>query len=249
MGRETEEVPVSTPLLEISGVTKRFGNVAAVDSVSLSIDQGEVVGLIGPNGSGKTTLIHCITGALVPEEGQIRFNGEDITGAAPFRVARKGIARSFQNLEDFPTLSVLDHLMLATQHGKPVLGRRTPDEGAHQLLSELALSHMAERPAGELSYGQRKLLGIAMARIREPELMIMDEPTAGVNPVLAQSIVAELRRLATSGQTIILVEHDIPLVISLVSRLIVMSSGAIIADGHPDEVRSDPDVREAYFGR
>src|SRR5690606_35196604 len=140
---------------------KRFGSVAAVDSVSLSIDQGEVVGLIGPNGSGKTTLIHCITGALVPEEGRIRFNGEEITGAAPFRVARKGIARSFQNLEDFPTLSVLDHLMLATQHGKPVLGRRTPDEGAHQLLSELALSHMAERPAGELSYGQRKLLGIA----------------------------------------------------------------------------------------
>lgn len=239
---------MSQPMLHLEHVTKRFGSVAAVDSVTIAIETGEVVGLIGPNGSGKTTLLHCLTGALVPDEGTIRLKDQPITGWAPFRIARQGVARSFQSLEDFPSLSVMDHLLLATQQGHSPLRRRGQSDTAEKLLVDLSISHMADRPASELSYGQRKLLGIAMAQIRRPELILMDEPTAGVNPVLAKAIVDELKQMAESGQTIILVEHDIPLVVSLVTRLIVMSSGAIIADGPPEEVRSNPLVQEAYLG-
>lgn len=239
---------MTAPLLEIFRLSKSFGGVAAVDGVTLGISEGEVVGLIGPNGSGKTTLLHCLTGAHLPDGGTVQFDGRDITGTPPFKIARAGIARSFQNLEDFPTLSVLDHLILARQWASKPLRRTSDDLRAREILEELSLSHMTHRLAGELSYGQRKLLGIGMASMQDSRLLLLDEPTAGVNPRLAEHIADRLAGLAERGLTIILVEHNIPLVIQLATRLVVMSSGRIIADGNPQEVREDPSVREAYFG-
>ncbi len=240
---------MTSALLEIAGVAKFFGGIRAVDDVSLTILRGEFVGLIGPNGSGKTTLVHCLTGALVPDAGSVRFDGREITGMAPFRVSRAGITRTFQNLEDFPDLSVLDHLLLATQRQRPSAGRTVDDAAARRVLDELALGSAARQVAGELSYGQRKLLGMAMAIMQQSQLLVLDEPTAGVNPVLIDTIAERLSGLAASGQTIILIEHNIPLVMRLATRLVVMSSGKVIADGTPAEVRRSESVREAYFGR
>lgn len=245
----TQAAVMSSPLLEVVSVSKAFGGIKAVSDLSLTIDEGELVGLIGPNGSGKTTLLHCLTGALVPDAGVVRFGGQDVTGMPPFRIARAGIARSFQNLEDFPNLPVRDHLLLAKQWRKSPIDRTLDDPDAQQVLEDLSLAHMADRLAGELSYGQRKLLGIGMAIVQRSRLLLLDEPTAGVNPTLADSIAERLGALAATGQSIILVEHNVPLVIRLATRLIVMSAGSVIADGKPREVRDDPRVREAYFGR
>jgi branched-chain amino acid transport system ATP-binding protein len=245
----TDGEKMTAPLLEVRNLVKSFGGVKALDDVSFCVESREIVGVIGPNGSGKTTMLHCLSGALVPDAGEVRFLGKDVTGSAPFRITRMGISRSFQSLEDFPTLTVLDHLLLATQWRRPHLGRTNDDQAARQTMQELALEAMADRPAGDLSYGQRKLLGIGMARMQRPRLVLLDEPTAGVNPSLADAIGVSLATLGEGNQSVVLIEHNIPLVMKVAHRLIVMSSGRIIADGEPEDVRASPAVREAYFGR
>lgn len=239
---------MSEPLLSVAGLTKRFGGVVALDDVSFDVRPGEFVGVIGPNGSGKSTLLNCLTGALLPDQGRVAIDGVEATGWAPFKVARAGLACSFQGLEDFPHLTVRDHLLLAVQWRRPAYRRTARHPGIGEVLEAVGLSGSEDRLAGHLSYGQRKLLGIAMALMQQPRAMLLDEPTAGVSPPLVELIGDRLTALRAAGHTILLVEHNIPLVTSVASRLVVLSSGRKIADGDPAAVIRQPDVVEAYFG-
>jgi branched-chain amino acid transport system ATP-binding protein len=248
-------------VLEIRTVSKAFAGVHALEGVELDVAAGEFVSVIGPNGSGKTTLFNCISGFLTPDDGSIVFRGSDIAGQAPFRIARRGLIRTFQSVRLFGKLSALDNLAVALQQhqGDSVLGRvlRTPAVRRHEaeavaraeeLLERVRLSGFRDRPAGELSYGQRKLLSIAVALMPKPALVLLDEPTAAVNPTAILAIRDLLRELHAEGQTILLVEHNMEFVMDLSQKVVVLDAGRKIAEGKPDEVRRDARVLEAYLG-
>lgn len=248
-------------ILTIEGVVKQFGGIRALDVVDMDIDSGELVGLIGPNGSGKTTLFNCITGELRPDNGEIRFNGTRITGWKPHRIARLGIARTYQQIEVFANLSVRENLLIAGQehqgHGfiPTLLSTRSVERSeaalnhrAEELMGLLDLTLQGEEKAGDLSYGQRKLLAIGMGLMTNPQLLLLDEPTAAVNPTAIGRIVDLLRRLHREGHTILLVEHNLPFVMGLCGRVVVLDAGRKLMEGSPELVRSDPRVIEAYFG-
>jgi len=249
-------------LLEIRGLTKRFLGVTAVDQVDLSVEAGELVSLIGPNGSGKTTLFNCVTGYLAPDGGRVAFRGRDITGSAAHRIARRGIGRTFQLVSVFPRLSVLDNLrtFLQQHQEESVLARlvRTPrvrrlesaaTERALSLLDSVGLAGRADAPAGSLSYGQRKLLAFAAALMPDPELVLLDEPAAAVNPTMINQMKEQIRGLHRQGKTVLLVEHNMDVVMDISERVVVLDHGQKIAEGPPEAVRRDPRVVEAYFGR
>jgi ABC-type branched-subunit amino acid transport system ATPase component len=248
-------------ILTVTGITKRFGGIKALDGVDLAVESGELVGLIGPNGSGKTTLFNCITGELVPDAGGIRFGETVISGWAPHRIARLGLVRTYQQIEVFPQLLVRENLLIAGQEhqgfGVPAsllrtAGVRAAEDAlagrAAEMLEMCGLRHQAEEYAGSLSYGQRKLLAIGMGLMARPQVLLLDEPTAAVNPTAIEHIVEVLRALHRSGQTIVLVEHNLPIVMGLCQRVVVLNSGRKLTEGSPDQVRRDPRVIEAYFG-
>ena len=248
--------------LEISGLTKRFLGVTAVGGVDLSVERGELVSLIGPNGSGKTTLFNCVTGYLPADGGRVRFDGRDITGAPPYRVARLGVGRTFQLVSVFPRLSVLDNLLVFLQQHQEesVLARlvRTPrvlaleaeaTDRARRLLELVGLGDRATTPAGQLSYGQRKLLAFAAALMPDPELLLLDEPAAAVNPTMINRMKDHIRALHRAGKTILLVEHNMDVVMDISQRVVVLDHGQKIAEGTPEAIRRAPQVIEAYFGR
>jgi len=249
-------------LLEIRGLTKRFLGVTAVDQVDLAVEAGELVSLIGPNGSGKTTLFNCVTGYLPPDGGRVAFRGRDITGAAAHRIARRGVGRTFQLVSVFPRLSVLDNLrtFLQQHQEESVLARlvRTPrvrqlesaaTARAMALLDSVGLAGRADAPAGSLSYGQRKLLAFAAALMPDPELVLLDEPAAAVNPTMINQMKEQIRGLHRQGKTVLLVEHNMDVVMDISERVVVLDHGQKIAEGPPGAVRRDPRVVEAYFGR
>ena len=242
-------------LLEVRGVTKHFGGLAALAGVDITVEVGEIVGLIGPNGSGKTTLFHCVAGTLTPDGGDVRLRGQSLVGAAPHVVCARGVGRTFQLVRIFPQLSVLENVLAGqSRRGEGILAAfasaSTPavKGRALGLLEFMGLADQAPLPASELSYGQQRLLELATVLMGEPEVILLDEPTAGVNPVLVDRLLARLREINRSGTTIVLIEHNMEAVMGLSSRMYALAMGRVIAEGAPAELQSNPAVLESYFG-
>ncbi len=231
-------------ILEVREVTKRFGGVTAVNRCSLSLAPGKIYGLIGPNGSGKTTLFNCITGLELRDEGEIRYKGERVDGLKPHQVARRGIGRTFQIIRVFPELTALENLLVVT---------RAPFEAAHakaeELLRFVTLDRLQNEYAGNLSYGQQKLLEFIRVLMTAPELILLDEPAAGVNRTLLNELLAAIGQLRDQGKTILIVEHDMKVVMGLCETVFVLDYGEKIAEGPPGVIQTDERVIEAYFGR
>jgi branched-chain amino acid transport system ATP-binding protein len=246
-----------TPFLEVKGCVKHYGAIRAVDGVSFAVGAGEIVGVIGPNGSGKTTLFNSILGQIRPTSGQVEFCGEDVTGMSPLELSRRGVGRTFQTLQVFGKLSVRDNLIVAAQEFKGTLHGRllaAPDAGlgrhADEMIELFRLTHVAQLPAGSLSYGQQKLIDIAMAFMPAPRLVLLDEPCAGVNPGLVdqlRELLLELNRL--QGGSFVVIEHNMDFIMRLCPHVICMVEGRVLAEGKPETVQSNPAVLEAYLGK
>jgi branched-chain amino acid transport system ATP-binding protein len=245
-----------TPFLEVRDCAKHYGAIRAVDGVSFSVGPGEIVGVIGPNGSGKTTLFNSILGQIRPSAGRMEFCGEDITGMSPLQLSRRGVGRTFQTLQVFGKLSVRDNLIVAAQEFKGTLPGRllaAPDAGlgpqADEMIELFGLKRVSDLPAGSLSYGQQKLIDIAMAFMARPRLVLLDEPCAGVNPALVEQLrdlLLELNR--KQGGSFVVIEHNMDFIMRLCSRVICMVEGKVLAEGEPQSVQADPAVLEAYLG-
>ena len=254
---------VTRPVLQTGGLGKVFLGLQALQDFSIDIQPGEIVGLIGPNGAGKTTCFNLLTGFLVPTSGRIAFNGQDITGLAPARVSRLGIARTFQNIRLFGSLSVLENVQAAVQLrvAAPLWeillsapGFRRKEAGvrarAFELLELFDLADQADQPAASLPYGRQRRVEIARALATQPSLLLLDEPAAGMNSAESDALHRLILDLRTRfALTIFLVEHDMRLVMNLCERLIVLNYGKIIAQGRPEAVRADPQVIVAYLGQ
>lgn len=245
-----------TRVLEVRDIVKRFGGITAVDGVSFHVDQGEILGIIGPNGCGKSTLFNCILGQLTPTSGSVSLDGSDVTGLSPNALNRRGVSRTFQLLQVFPALSVKENLILAGQeHQGTMLSRLfgARDAGlskaADQMIGFFNLGHLATEKAGGLSYGQQKLLDAAMAFMAGPKLVLLDEPAGGVNLTMLEGLKDRLQAMNRErGATFVVIEHNMDFVMSLCTRVIVLSEGKVLAEGRPDEVRANPAVIEAYLG-
>ena len=245
---------MSGPILEIENVTQRFGNFVALNKVSVAFQPGKLTAIIGPNGAGKSTFFNVVSGAFPPTEGRIRFQGRDITGLAQHEFARIGIAKSFQITNVFKQLSAHENVRVAAQMRsarfellRPRAGMKALIEQADALLSRVGLGALRNKTAGDLAHGQQRALEIAMALASEPVLLLMDEPTAGMSPeetVVMMALITELAR----ERTLVLVEHKMKLVMGLCERLIVLHHGEFLAEGTPEQIRNNSDVRRVYLG-
>ncbi|HLC68826.1 MAG TPA: ABC transporter ATP-binding protein [Candidatus Bilamarchaeaceae archaeon] len=244
------------PLMEVKRIRRYFGGIRALDSVSLSIPAGKLTALIGPNGAGKTTLFNVIAGLMEADSGEILLEGKSIAHLATEERARLGIARTFQSVRLFKNLTVEDHFALALSQGDDDWGGMIENEKQQQeyrkqgkeIMQILGLEKQLTDKAADLSYGQRKLMDLGMALVRDPKLLMLDEPVAGVNPGLRKKIQNILKKLKKYKRTILLVEHDMEFVMDVADRVIVMDAGKIIAEGNPSQIRSNPKVLEAYLG-
>jgi branched-chain amino acid transport system ATP-binding protein len=248
-------------LLKLERVTRRFGGLLAVDAIDLNVEQGGVTAIIGPNGAGKTTLFHLISGFQTPNGGRIVFDGQDITGLPPDRIAAHGLIRTFQLVQLFRDLSAIENVKvgchLRTRGGivtaliRPKSARQTEaevDATARELLAFVGLADHGAMPASALTYGQQRLLEIARALAVRPKLLLLDEPAAGLNAEETKLLSATIRKIVTQGTTVLLIEHDMTLVMNTADKVAVLDFGAKIAEGTPRSVRDDPAVIAAYLG-
>jgi branched-chain amino acid transport system ATP-binding protein len=247
---------MTAPVLEVIGLAKSYGAIRAVDDVSFAVMPGEIFGVIGPNGSGKTTLFNSVLGQIKPNAGRIELHGKDITHLSPVQLSRRGVGRTFQSLQVFGRMTVRDNLIVAAQEHRGTMAGRMfapADNGlgprADALIDQFRLREVAHRRAGELSYGQQKLVDIAMAFMSEPDLVLLDEPCAGVHPGLVDDIgrlLQELNRMRR--RSFIVIEHNMDFVQKLCHRLLVMVEGRVMAIGTPAEIRANKQVLDAYLG-
>ncbi len=249
-------------LLELSGVERHFGGLKVLQGVNLAIPQGGVFGLIGPNGAGKTTVFNLITGLQQPDGGSIRFDGRDLSGLKPHQITRLGLARTFQNIRIFKGMSLLENVMVG-QHSHLRYGalglllasagfraqEQRARERARELLSWVGLDQQADEVADKLSYGDQRKLELARALATEPRLLLLDEPVAGMNSAEKVEIMAVIRSIAVRGFTVFMIEHDMKFVMGLCEQIAVLNFGQIIALGNPEQIRTNPQVIEAYLGR
>jgi branched-chain amino acid transport system ATP-binding protein len=248
-------------LLEVEGLTVRFGGLTAVNGVSFAVDAGAIVGLIGPNGAGKTTCFNLITGFMPPSGGDVRFDGRRLTGLPPDRIARAGVVRTFQKTSLFPRLSVHDNVMIGQQARLtprvwPALARTAAQrremaalrERADEVLELVAMSATRDVPAGALSYGEQRHLAIAIALASRPALLLLDEPAAGLTPAESRRLMDLIDQIRRGGITVLLVEHDMKVVMGICERIVVLDHGQKIAEGAPWQIRADPEVIRVYLG-
>ncbi|MEA3544793.1 MAG: ABC transporter ATP-binding protein [Thermodesulfobacteriota bacterium] len=249
-------------MLKLELISKNFGGLPALSEVTFSVPKGQLTALIGPNGAGKSTLINCITGVLEPSSGQIQFQQRQITSLPADKVSRMGISRTFQNLKIFPRLTVLENVLtgLTCEGGDSMLlamlrlpylrhRERQLKLRALEALDRFDLSDKANWPTGILAYGDKKRVELARATVGKPQLILLDEPVAGLNAEETAAVAEQLRLLRSTGHTMLLVEHDMALVMEIADQVVVLDSGQCIAVGTPDEVRRNPLVLEAYLGR
>jgi branched-chain amino acid transport system ATP-binding protein len=245
----------------VAELNKSFGGLTAVDNVSLNVYEGDIVGVIGPNGAGKSTLFNCITGYLEPTSGEIHFRETPVTDHGPGKLSQEGLVRTFQEARVFPTMTVLDNVMVASQDhpGEEIQGalRRSNNVVEHEtetqkrakeLIDDFNLKRVENEYASNISGGQRKLLDLCRALMVEPDLLLLDEPFAGVQEELVKEISSQITRLNENGVTVIIIEHGIETLVNLVDRIIVLDNGSIIADGEPESVVNKKEVIETYIG-
>ena len=237
-------------LLEGRGVTKRFGGLTAVSGLDFELHRGEILGLIGPNGAGKTTLLDCLTGVEPPNEGTITFAGQSLIGLKPHQVVKRGIARTFQVVQPFPTLTVRDNVAMGALFGSAKANKdvRRAQAVADEKLSFVGLANKADQPAAQLTLGERKRLELAKSLATEPELLLLDEVNAGLNPTEIETAIGLLRKIRDEGVTLLVIEHVMKVIMDLSDRVIVLHHGEKIAQGSPDDVTSDEEVIRAYLG-
>ncbi|MFZ4287359.1 ABC transporter ATP-binding protein [Variovorax sp. HJSM1_2] len=250
---------MSASLLRVNNLKKAYGAIQAVGGVSFEVMPGEIFGVIGPNGSGKTTLFNSMLGQIRPDSGSIELNGEDVSRLGPLELNRRGVGRTFQTLQVFGKMTVRDNLLVAAQEHKGSMFSRMfapSDSGlgakADALIDQFRIRHVADKKAGELSYGQQKLVDIAMAFMSEPDLVLLDEPCAGVNPSLVGGISTLLKQLnqqpGAKQRSFVVIEHNMDFVMDLCHRIMVMVEGQVMAIGTPAEIRGNKQVLDAYLG-
>ena len=245
-------------LLEVSGITKRFAGLLALDHVDLAVEEGTIRSIIGPNGAGKSTLLNVLTGSLQPDEGAVMFDGTPLVGRPPFEINQLGVARVFQTPEIFPELSLLDNVMIAAfaaRDGSFRLNllehprrRAMVRDMAAEALANVGLDRLRQTQARHLSRGDKRRLELAICLAHQPRLLLLDEPTAGMSQSETHSTVELLREISATGMTKVVIEHDMDVVFALSSRITVLHQGRVIADGLPEEIRANDAVQEAYLG-